>query len=121
MSVAPTPTAYVHRLEGRLIAFEQGSQTLDHRGGTLIVGEESGRIARPPPLERPHRRRTRHRRYRRARCASRFVIVAFESLDKARAWYDSPAYSAIRPIRQRASKTRGFIVEGIPLTSAKSP
>ena len=51
----------------------------------------------------------------------RFVIVAFKSLDKARAWYDSPAYSAIRPIRQRASKTRGFIVEGIPLTSAKSP
>jgi uncharacterized protein (DUF1330 family) len=43
----------------------------------------------------------------------RFVILAFDSVEKARAWYDSPAYSAIRPIRQSAAKTRSFIAEGV--------
>lgn len=41
------------------------------------------------------------------------VIIAFDSLEKAREWYDSPAYAAIRPIRQSAAKSRIFIVEGI--------
>ena len=41
------------------------------------------------------------------------VIIAFDSVEKAREWYDSPAYAAIRPIRQSAAKSRIFIVEGI--------
>jgi uncharacterized protein (DUF1330 family) len=41
------------------------------------------------------------------------VVIAFDSVEKARAWYDSPAYAAIRPIRQRAAKSRIFIVEGL--------
>jgi len=41
------------------------------------------------------------------------VVIAFDSADKAREWYDSPAYRAIRPIRQGASKGRLFIVEGV--------
>src|ERR1700678_1004102 len=41
------------------------------------------------------------------------VVIAFDSLEKAREWYDSPAYAAIRPIRQRAAKSRIFIVEGL--------
>ena len=44
---------------------------------------------------------------------SRVVIIAFDSVEKAREWYDSPAYAAIRPIRQRAAKARIFIVEGV--------
>ena len=28
---------------------------------------------------------------------SRVVIIAFDSVEKAREWYDSPAYAAIRP------------------------
>jgi len=40
------------------------------------------------------------------------VVIAFDSVEKAREWYDSPAYAAIRPIRQSAAKTRMFIVEG---------
>jgi uncharacterized protein (DUF1330 family) len=44
---------------------------------------------------------------------SRFVIIAFDSDEKAREWYDSPAYAAIRPIRQSAAKSRVFIVEGL--------
>jgi uncharacterized protein (DUF1330 family) len=41
------------------------------------------------------------------------VIIAFDSAEKARAWYDSPEYSAIRPIRQNAAKSRLYIVEGV--------
>lgn len=42
------------------------------------------------------------------------VIIAFDSVEKARAWYDSPDYEAIRPIRQSAAKSRIFIIEGLP-------
>lgn len=41
------------------------------------------------------------------------VEIAFDSAEKAREWYDSPAYAAIKPIRQSAAKTRLFIVEGV--------
>jgi uncharacterized protein (DUF1330 family) len=44
---------------------------------------------------------------------NRIVIIAFDSVDKAREFYDSPAYAAIRPIRQSAAKSRIFIVEGL--------
>ena len=42
------------------------------------------------------------------------VVIAFENAEKAREWYDSPAYAAIKPIRQNAAKSRIFIVEGVP-------
>ena len=41
------------------------------------------------------------------------VVIAFDSAEKARGWYDSPAYEAIKPIRLSASKGRMFIVEGL--------
>jgi uncharacterized protein (DUF1330 family) len=44
----------------------------------------------------------------------RFVIIAFDSAEKARAWEDSPAYEAIKPIRHASAKTRVFIAEGVP-------
>ena len=34
------------------------------------------------------------------------VMIAFDSVEKARAWYDSPAYAAIKPLRQSAAKSR---------------
>jgi uncharacterized protein (DUF1330 family) len=43
----------------------------------------------------------------------RIVVIAFDSAEKAREWYDSPAYAAIRPIRQSAAKSRIFIAEGV--------
>jgi uncharacterized protein (DUF1330 family) len=43
----------------------------------------------------------------------RIVVIAFDSVEKAREWYDSPAYAAIKPIRQAAAKSRVFIVEGV--------
>jgi uncharacterized protein (DUF1330 family) len=39
--------------------------------------------------------------------------VSFDSAEKARAWYDSPAYAAIKPIWQNAAKSRVFIAEGV--------
>jgi len=44
----------------------------------------------------------------------RIVITAFKSMADAHRWYDSPEYSAIRPIRWRSAKSRSFIVEGVP-------
>jgi len=41
------------------------------------------------------------------------VIFAFDSAEQAHAWYDSPAYAAIRPMRQAATKGRTFLVDGV--------
>lgn len=43
----------------------------------------------------------------------RIVVIAFDSAEKARAWEDSPAYGAIKPIRHNAAKSRIYIVEGV--------
>jgi uncharacterized protein (DUF1330 family) len=40
------------------------------------------------------------------------VVIEFDSSEQAHAWYNSPAYAAIRPIRLAAVKGRMFIVEG---------
>lgn len=40
-------------------------------------------------------------------------IIAFDSFEKARQWYDSPEYTAIRPIRQKATKSRLILAEGV--------
>ena len=42
------------------------------------------------------------------------VVIAFDSAQKAREWYDSAAYAAVRPIRQSAARSRIFIVDGLP-------
>jgi uncharacterized protein (DUF1330 family) len=41
------------------------------------------------------------------------VVIAFDSVEKAREWYESPAYQAIKPLRQSSTKGHMFIVEGI--------
>jgi uncharacterized protein (DUF1330 family) len=40
------------------------------------------------------------------------VILEFESVDAARAWYTSPAYQAAIPLRQAAADTNVVIVAG---------
>jgi uncharacterized protein (DUF1330 family) len=44
----------------------------------------------------------------------RFIVIAFDSVEKAQAWEDSPAYEAIKPIRHASAKSRVFIAEGVP-------
>jgi uncharacterized protein (DUF1330 family) len=45
----------------------------------------------------------------------RFVIIGFESVDKAKAWDASPAQKEVNDIRMKNTKSRSFIaaVEGM--------
>jgi uncharacterized protein (DUF1330 family) len=43
----------------------------------------------------------------------RVVLIAFDSAAQAKAWYASPAYSALVPQRQAAAKGRLFVTEGV--------
>jgi uncharacterized protein (DUF1330 family) len=44
----------------------------------------------------------------------RIVISVFDSFEKAQAWRNSPAYVKIAAVRIRESKSRQYIVEGLP-------
>ena len=43
----------------------------------------------------------------------RVVVMAFDDMDAARAWYASEDYQAIAPLRQGASTTDLILVEGL--------
>ena len=43
----------------------------------------------------------------------RVVVIEFPSVAKAQAFYDSPAYKAIAPLRRAAAHGPAFIVEGV--------
>lgn len=43
------------------------------------------------------------------------VIIEFPDVDRARAWYDSPAYQEILPLRLRHIEGAAIIVEGVPV------
>ena len=43
----------------------------------------------------------------------RFIVIGFDSVEKAQAWEDSPAYEAIKPIRHASAHSRIFIAEGV--------
>lgn len=46
--------------------------------------------------------------------AGRVVVIEFESIDRARAWLDSPEYSEPKAIRHSASTSTMWVVEGLP-------
>ena len=43
----------------------------------------------------------------------RVVVLAFDSINQVRAWYDSPQYEALKALRDKAGKARIFAVEGV--------
>jgi uncharacterized protein (DUF1330 family) len=45
---------------------------------------------------------------------SRFVVVEFPTLERAKAWYNSPEYGEGLKLRHAAAKSRAFFVEGPP-------
>jgi uncharacterized protein (DUF1330 family) len=45
--------------------------------------------------------------------AKHIVIIAFDGVEKAREWYESPAYAPVKSLRLSAAKTRLYIAEGI--------
>jgi uncharacterized protein (DUF1330 family) len=43
----------------------------------------------------------------------RFVMVEFPSVEKAKAWWDSPEYKDAKALRQATSQTQMIVVEGV--------
>jgi len=41
------------------------------------------------------------------------IIIRFPSLQQARAWYDSPAYAALIPLRAQHARSTVFLLEGV--------
>jgi uncharacterized protein (DUF1330 family) len=67
--------------------------TIEQYGGHYVIrGGKSDSIEGDPP--------------------KRFVVIQFDSMEKAKAWEDSPEYDAIKPIRHSSAKSRVFIIEG---------
>jgi uncharacterized protein (DUF1330 family) len=42
-----------------------------------------------------------------------FVVIEFPDRERAAAWYDSPAYQEILPLRTRNSDSVAFLLEGV--------
>jgi uncharacterized protein (DUF1330 family) len=42
------------------------------------------------------------------------VILAFNSMDDLKAWWNSPAYQAIIPLREKSAKTIAYALPGMP-------
>jgi uncharacterized protein (DUF1330 family) len=42
------------------------------------------------------------------------VVIAFPDRDAAQAWYASPGYQAILPLRTRNSRSAAIILDGVP-------
>jgi uncharacterized protein (DUF1330 family) len=42
------------------------------------------------------------------------AILAFNSMDDLKAWWSSPAYQAIIPLREKSAKTRVYALQGLP-------
>jgi uncharacterized protein (DUF1330 family) len=49
---------------------------------------------------------------------TRTVLLEFDSVDAARAWYDSPDYAAIRPLRQAAADCNVALLPGFEMPGA---
>jgi len=65
--------------------------TLEPFGGRFLVrGGKATRVEGDAPLPR-------------------ISIIEFDSLDKAKGWYNSPAYQKLVPVRQSVMKTNVFI------------
>ena len=44
---------------------------------------------------------------------NRYVVIAFDSVDKAKAWHESPAIKEVNAIRMKTTKSRAFVVQGL--------
>lgn len=44
----------------------------------------------------------------------RVTVVEFPTMDDARAWYRSPGYEAIKPIRLENAESSMVLVDGLP-------
>jgi len=44
---------------------------------------------------------------------TRFIMIAFDDAEKAKAWYGSPAIKEVNATRLKVTKSRAFLVEGL--------
>ena len=49
----------------------------------------------------------------------RVVMIAFPSMEHALAWYNSPSYSELKPIRHKSATSRVFVVEGAAIPAQR--
>ena len=49
---------------------------------------------------------------------TRTVVLEFESVEAAKAWYNSPGYQEAIPLRQAAADSNGVIIPGIEMPTA---
>ena len=40
------------------------------------------------------------------------VIIEFENIEKARAWYDAPEYQDVKALRLKATRGNGVLIDG---------
>lgn len=84
VSLGPEIASYLQRIDATLAPFE---------GRFLVHG------ATPEVVE--------------GRWPGDLVVVAFPDIEKARAWYASPAYQDILPLRSEHSRSVAMLVEGV--------
>lgn len=92
--VEPDPTRKADPAASRRYADEAPKSLIPFEGRYLIRGGAVQAVEGEPP-----------RGY--------LVMIAFDSVAQARAWYDSPAYQAIQPIRANSTRSRILIVAGV--------
>lgn len=44
---------------------------------------------------------------------ARVIIVRFESMDRFNAWWNSPEYRAVAPLREEGARTNAVVIEGM--------
>jgi uncharacterized protein (DUF1330 family) len=44
---------------------------------------------------------------------NRFVVIKFDTEEKAKAWYNSPAIKEVNAVRMKTATSRAFLVEGL--------
>ncbi len=85
----------IHDLEKYERYKAQVAATVEQYGGRYLVrGGAMESVEGAPPLPR-------------------IVILEFPSVEQAKAWYNSPEYAPILPLRLAASNGNAFVVEGL--------
>ena len=103
-AVAPAPPAYLvsnaETITDTAMVRQYGAsvgKTIRDFGGTVLVGATSAVELDSSAAPR-----------------GRFVIVRFPSMQMLQDWYNSPAYAAIRPLREKATTGHFFALQGVP-------
>ena len=79
---------------------------------TVLAASSAGSTAELGPLGGRYVIRTTTATALDGTAPKRFVVVAFDSQEKAKAWYESPKTKELTAARIKSAKSSAFIVEG---------